>query len=174
MSQRAGSVAKSSSTTSISVAVLGPGLSNRDNPGSHKRNQIRNALQNDGHIPFFPEEFVVSDPTLGSTLERERALLSRPEVDLVIILLTPESPGAIAELAHFVTFPEIKAKTAVLSPIQYYTPDEGLVANTVREYFARMPYSESQFEACQLVSECRMWANTRATGNWPILMPQQF
>ena len=62
------------------VAVVGPGLS--DNPDSWKRIQIRSALREDGHKPFFPEDFVASDPAGESILAQERAILSRPDVDL--------------------------------------------------------------------------------------------
>ena len=159
---------------SLSVAVLGPGMSNPDDPGSRKRKQIRDALEDDGHRPFFPEDLVGSDPPSESLLEKERTLLGRPDVDLVIVLHTSTSYGAIAELGNFVSVPEIKAKTAVLFPIEYYMPDESLVANTVRDYLIKMPYTDSHFEACQLVSECRKWASDRATGMWPVGTPYRF
>ncbi len=163
--------------TSISVAVLGPGLpslGNSDTADSRKRKQIREELEKDGHSPFFPEEYVVSDPTSEPLLDQERRLLSSLNVDLVIILHTSNSYGTIAEIADFRGVPEISSKTAILFPIRYYTPDNSLVANTVREYHARMPYTDSQFEVCQIVSECRKWANDRAIGKWPTIAPFRF
>lgn len=160
--------------TSLLVAVLGPGLGDSNDSGSIKRQQIRVALELDGHRPFFPEDCVSSDPPFMSLLERERRLLDRPDVDLVIILYTPTSHGVATELGHFVAVPDIRAKTAVLIPIDLYTPDEGLVANTVREYRIRMPYSAEHLKSCKIVSECRRWANDRATGRWQGSEPHSF
>lgn len=159
---------------SLQIAVLGPGLSNPGDPGTLKRRQIRNALEGDGHSPFFPEEVVTSDSPFSSFLDQERTLLDGPDVDLVIILHTPASIGVVAELGNFVSVPDIKAKTAILFPAQFYTPDESLVANTAREYFVKMPYTDTHFKSCQLVSECRRWANDRATGNWQVFSPHEF
>ena len=150
----------------ISIAVLGPGL-NADTPGSRKRRQIHAELKQDGHKPFFPESHVTADPTRASLLDQELELLSGPDVHLVLILHTDASYGTIAEIAYFTQSPEIRAKSAILYPIEHYTPDESLVANIVREYHTRMPYSDEQFNACHIVSECRKWAKDRATGRWP-------
>ena len=92
-------------------------------------------------------------------------------MDLVIILYTSSSYGVAAELGNFVSAPEIKAKTAVLFPIMYYSPNDSLVANTVWDYLIKMPYTDNHFEICQMVSECRMWAHVRATGRWPAITP---
>ena len=163
--------------TGISIAVLGPGLPSPGNPdtaGSRKRKQIREELERDGHRPFFPEEYVVSGPTVGSLLGQERELLSSSDVDLVIILHTPNSTGVAMEIGNFEPFPEISSKTAILTPSEFYTPDDSLFGDTVREYHARMPYTDSQFEVCQIVSECRKWANDRAIGKWPTIAPFRF
>ena len=155
----------------LGIAVLGPGLSDDRGTGAQKRLQIRDALKNDGHNPFFPEDLVVNDPLHESVLEQERDILSQPTVDLVIILYTSDSPGALMEIANFVSVPEIKAKTAILFPIEYYNPDDGLPGNTVREYIVRTTYTDAHFQACQLVSECRKWARDRATESWPSVIP---
>ena len=156
----------------ISIAVLGPGL-NIDTAGSRKRRQIRAELEQDGHKPFFPECHVAPDPTRESLLEQERRLLGGPDVHLVIILHT-SGHGAPMEIAYFMLSPEIRDKSAILFPIKYYTPDESLVANTVREYHTRMLYSDEQFDACQIVAECRKWARDLATGRWPTIAPSRF
>ena len=158
----------------LRIAVMGPGLGNPDDPGTRKRLQIRDALVDDGHNPFFPEDYATTDPPFISLLEQEHLILSGSGVDLVIFLHTTTSIGVATELGYFIGNPEIKAKSAVLFPIQFYTPDESLVANTVREYFIKMPYNDTHFATCQLVSECRKWANDRATGNWQVLQPHQF
>ena len=158
----------------LRIAVMGPGLNDPDDPGARKRRQIRTALEHDGHSPFFPEEYVDSDPPFISLLEQELLILSGSDVDLVIFLHTSTSFGVATELGFFVRYPEIKAKSAVLFPIQFYTPDESLVANTARAYFVKMPYSGDHLDTCQLVSECRKWANDRATGNWQVTTPHQF
>ena len=69
--------------------------------------------------------------------------------------------------------PEIRAKTAVLVPSEFYTPNESLFANTVREYFMKLPYTDYHFRVCQLVDECRRWARDVQIGNWPGLVPFQ-
>ena len=159
---------------SLSVAILGPGLGTDDDQGAVKRMQIRDALANDGHSPFFPEEIVTLNQSSEAVLEEERQILSRPNVDLVIILHTSTSFGALMEIANFVSVPEIKAKTAVLFPSRYYTPDESIPGNTVRAYLIKFAYTDEHFRVCQLVSECRKWACERAIGNWPAVVPHGF
>ena len=158
---------------SLSVAVLGPGLTAADESGAVKRKQIRDALAKDGHKPFFLEDIVTPNP-FEAVIDEERRILSRPDVDLVIILHTDTSSGVLMEIANFVSVPEIKSKTAVLFPIQYYTPDESVPGNTVRAYFVKFVYTDEQFKACQLVSECRKWAYDRAIGSWPAVVPHGF
>ena len=46
--------------------------------------------------------------------------MSRPDVQLIIALHTRESIGVASEIAHFVSIPEIKAKTAILFPTEFY------------------------------------------------------
>lgn len=160
--------AKSASAPrNLSVAVLGPSVSGEEEtPGSQKRKQIHNALSTDGHHPFFPEERVSSNPSGPSLLEQERTLLDSPDVDLVIILHTDTGSGTIQEIAHFIAYPELVAKTAVLFPAKFYQPGTNLFSDTVSEYLVRMPYLDSQFNTCSLVFECRKWAYTMAVGRW--------
>ena len=158
----------------LTVAVLGPGLGGIETSGSRKRRQIYDALQQDGHAPFFPEPLTDPADPRESLLEQERHILREPEVDMVIILHTPESIGAFGEIANFASDPDIKAKTAVLFPLQFYTPVTGLPATTVREYRDRMIYSDEHFQSCQIVGECRKWAHDRATGQWPDPIPHSF
>ena len=159
---------------SLRVAVLGPGLGSQDYPEGQKRKQIRDALEDDGHHAFFPEESVISDPLLPPLIDQERELLAGTGVDLIIILHTSTSIGVIAEMGNFVSVPEINEKTVLLFPSVYYKPDQNLAANTARGYPVRMPYSDDHFDSCQLVSECRKWAHDRATGRWPGSMPHSF
>lgn len=156
----------------ISIAVLGPGLT-ADTADSRKRQQIHAELERDGHRPFFPEKYITSTPVGEPILDQERWLLSDPDVHLVIILHTC-GHGTTSEITDFRQVPEIRSKTAILYPIEHYTPDKSVAPNTVREYHTRMPYSEEQFDACQIVAECRKWANDRATGRWPGIMPLDF
>ena len=161
---------------SLRVAVLGPGLQDATDPGSLKREQIREALEQDGHRPFFPEHelSIIAATPFVSHLELERLHLRKPDVHLVIVLYTSRSPGAAMELGNFLSDPEIKAKTAVLYPIEYYTPNESLVANAVRSFLVKMPYSSDHFKSCQIVGECRIWAHARSTGLWPVVAPHVF
>ena len=158
----------------LCVAVLGPSVSVASGLGGIKRSEIRTALLNDGHRAFFPEEVVSAEKPFTTAIEQERTLLAASAVDLVIVLYTSTSVGAAVELGNFVSVPEIKAKTAVLFPIEYYTPNDALVANTVRDYFVKMPYAHSHLENCQIVAECRKWANDMASGNWVSHVPHSF
>ncbi len=158
----------------LGIAVLGPSIDDPNSSGAAKRLQIREALATDGHSSFFPEDLVVNDPLQGSLLDQERRILSQPTVDLVIILCTSTSPGALMEIANFVSVPAIKMKTAILFPSEFYNPDDGLPGNTVREYLVKATYTDTHFESCQLVSECRMWARAWSTEYGPILAPHDF
>ena len=160
--------------TPLSIAVLGPGLEADNDPGTTKRKQIRDALAKDGHRPFFPEEIVSLNRPFEAVLEEERRILISSDVDLVIILHTDTSFGALMEIANFVSVPEIKAKTAVLFPSRHYSPDESIPGNTVRAYLIKFAYTDEHFRVCQLVSECRKWACERAIGNWPAVVPHGF
>ncbi len=159
----------------VRIAILGPGLSSPTDAGFQKREQIRNTLMSDGHQPFFPEDpgMLVPNHPLEPILEQQQRLLSSPDIQLIIVLYTPKSIGAAFELGHIMAIPEIKSKTAVLFPSEYYSPNQTLAANTVREFFARLPYTDTHFQVCQLVDECRRWARDMQIGNWPGLVPFQ-
>ena len=158
------------------IAVLGPGLGLPSTPGFQKRQQIRDRLEAEGHYPFFPEDpgLLVPEHPTEALLIQERRLLSSPDVHLIILLHTKESIGVVSEIAYFMDIPEIKAKTAILTPIELYSPNENLSANTIRSYFIKLPYNDKQFAACQLVEECIKWASDRQAGNWPGISPFRF
>jgi hypothetical protein len=159
----------------LSIAVLGPSLgSGEANLGGQKRKEIRDALQKDGHHPFFPEDVVTSDPSGPTLLEQERVTLGDPGVDLIIILYTLTSYGVLQEIANFVSYPDIKAKAAVLYPFELWQPGESLFSDTLSEYLVRSAYAEAQFDNCTLVFECRKWANLRATGQWAMFEAHRF
>ena len=154
----------------ISVAVLGPGFPEQgvpESPGSLKRRQIRTALEGDGHRAFFPEDLVESEGIPFSILNWETSLLRDPQVDLIVILHTDSSFGVIAELSHFLTVPEIRDKTVVLFPIEFYNPSGGLVSNIVQNYYYRTFYPEEHLKTCHVVAECRHWANVKAMHGMP-------
>lgn len=158
----------------LNVAVLGSDLSAIGNFGTEKRKQIHDALKKDRHFPFYPEEHIQKEPIESTFLSQEKEVLQDPTVDLVIILHTENSWGVAAEIVRFANEPEISAKSAVLFPIKYYKPEEAVLSNEVREFLIKMPYTDEQFEKCQLVSECRKWANVRATGRWIGMTPHSF
>ena len=149
----------------LKIAVLGPGLDG-NNFGSRKRHQILKSLREDGHDPFFPEDCVDSAIPFESVLTQECALLSEPDVDLVIILHTENSMGVLMEIGRFEEFPEIKAKTAILFPRRFYY-DEGVPSNTVRNFLVVHPYTEEQYETCRVVGTCRFWASSYRSRLWP-------
>ena len=157
---------------SLRVAVLGPNLS-RDDFGTRKRRQIFGALKNDGHDPFFPEEEVDGNIPFESILTQECSLLSEPDVDLIVILYTEMSHGVSQEIARFEAYPEIKAKTAILFPLNLYE-GEGVTTNTTRSYLVNQPYTEMQFEDCMVVGWCRKWAHDRQSGMWQDMWSHRF
>ena len=157
----------------LKIAVLGPSLDNVDDPGTRKRRQIFDALKDDGHYPFFPETYVDKSQPFDIWIEQERIILSDPEVDLVIVLNTPTSIGVMLEVGNFVSVPEIRIKTAIMHPIEYYTPDDSLAANTIRAYLVQLPYTQEHMSVCQLVSECRIWVRRRQIGEWPSSPPHK-
>ena len=157
----------------MKIAVLGPGVDSPSDPGLQKRQQIRRELAEDGYSPFFPEDdgLLVPEYPLEPLLYQQRRLLSHPDVQLIIVLYTSTCVGAGFELGNIMAIPELKAKTAVLFPIEYYHPDDNLAANTVRDFLIKFPYTDKHFEICQLVSECRVWAKNRETAFWPGITP---
>ena len=167
-------VAAHKANVTLNIAVLGPRLDGEENLGSRKRQQIYDALHADGHRPFFPEQFVDRSTSVVPFLEQERHFLADANVDLILILYASGAYGAYGEIMNFVSDPTIRVKTAVLYPIEHYSPDASLGANTVREYPFKMPYNCEQLISCQLVSECRKWANDKASGLWPMLNPSMF
>ena len=162
------------SKKSLRVAILGPNLDNIQAAGTRKRFEIRDALRDDGHDPFFPECLIDTDDPSQLWIRIERELLSASDVDLVIILHTPDAFGTLTEIANFVSVPEIHSKTAILFPVQFYQPGANLPANTVQAYFARKIYTESELTECHVVAECRKWAENRLFGNWPGREAQKF
>ena len=158
----------------LRIAILGPNLDNIHEAGTLKRYQIRDALKDDGHAPFFPECFIDTDDSTQLWIEIERQLLIDPEVSLVIILHTEKSFGAFTEIANFVSVPEIHRKTAILFPHQLYTPGESLPANTVQGYYVRKIYTVDELEKCHLVAECRKLVSDRLNENWAGLSGQEF
>ena len=149
---------------SLRIAVLGPNLDEIGDAGTRKRYQIRDALADLEHSPFFPEEFI--DSSSLDWIGQERALLASDDVDLIIILHTNDSWGVFGEIANFVSVPEIRTKTAVFFPSEHYTPTRSLPANIVQSYFVKMPYTDDHLKSCQLVSECEKWARDMGNGYW--------
>ena len=163
----------------LRIAVLGPNLDDRDNIGTKKRRQIADSLVSDGHDTLFSEHHVLMDDPLLIWIEEERRLLSGNDVDFVVILHTESSigglsAGALSEIANFVSVPAIRVKTGVLFPSKHYTPTQSLAANTVQAYTTRMLYTEEDMESCELVAECRRWANTRIKDMSPDLQSEVF
>lgn len=155
----------------LGIAVLGPALENSDDPcGTRKRHQIYDALKRDGHDPFFPEDLVVKGTP--QALIEESAILRSDQVDWVILLHTKTSVGTLIEIGHFISYPEIRGKTTVVYPTDFYQPDDALAANTVRAFWSPpLLYNDHQFVSCNLVAECRELASNRlqdeSTLNWP-------
>ena len=156
----------------LSIAVLGPAL-NMENPGSRKRRQIHDALQKDGHKPFYPEDIVVTGTPKAIVEERE--ILSKPSVDWIILLHTQNGHGTIGELSNFAEHDAIVAKTTVLFPQDLYDPSGGLTANTVESFWAQrtepLLYTDQQLASCNLVAECTALAFERLSDKSPLSWP---
>ena len=159
---------------SLRVAILGPNLSNIEEIGTRKRYEIRDALEDDGHEPFFPECFIDVNDSTSLWIRIEQQLLADPQVDLVIIFHTPEAFGVLTEISNFIDVYEIYSKAAILFPSQFYQPYENLPANTVQGYYVKKIYTEDELRECHVVTECRKWAGDRLNGNWPQLPAHQF
>ena len=159
-------------TSPLSVAVLGPGLQNSEDPwGAKKRRQIYDALQQEGHAPFFPEQLVARG-TPGALIE-EREILRESSVDWILLLHTRVSAGTLMELSLVLNFPELAAKTTVLFPTDYYDPYNALAANSVHVLEAPpLLYTDHQLSSCSLVAECKALATVRCEAksslNWPL------
>ena len=156
---------------SLSIAVLGPAVSDLDGSGGWKRRQIYDALLELGHQPFFPEERVEPD---SLWVAREIEILSAHDVNLVIVLQTPDSFGVMGELPAFVTNDDIVSKTAVLTPAEYYKPDESFLANAVSFYRVRIPYTEQQFDECRLINDCRKVVSDFLSGDSSLVLETGF
>ena len=156
----------------LRIAVLGPNLDDSENIGTRKRRQIAYTLAADGHETFFPEQ-VMDDP-LVLWIDQERRVLSSDDVDLVIILHTESSAGALMEIANFASVSAIRVKTGILFPFRFYTPEQSLPGNTVQAYTTKMLYTEEDLESCQLVTECRQWAVNRQRDLSPRFRPESF
>lgn len=164
---------------SISIAVLGPGVQDPEDPGAAKRLQIRNALRKEGYHAFFPEKRIDLAPGAPPLLDQELEELAKPDVQLVIVLYTHKSPGAALELGGIATRPDIQGKTAVLMPRDLIdevggAADRGLVAITVREHFAQRPYTKAQFDACRIVEQCKQWASNPPNRQEPGYTPLSY
>ena len=147
----------------LRIAVLGPGPSS---PGRAKREQIGDALREDGHDSFFPEDvgnigMALVDPV---ALDSEQEMLEKDDVHLVIMLVTGSARGVEAEYIQFRRVPRIRDKTALLYPKVYYQPDDHIAANTARDYQMRPLYSPEEMRDCDVVGECRTLAHQVAQG----------
>ena len=167
-------IEKRSTGVSLRIAVLGPNLDDIGNIGTQKRYQIRDALEDDGHQPFFPECEMDTSDASQIWLELERHLLSDDSVDLVIIFHTEDGFGVLAEMANFVSMPEIHAKAAILFPAKFYAPNRSLPANTVQAYHDKMQYTDRDMEICRIVDQCIGWASERRNESWPGIVSQGF
>ena len=140
----------------LSIAVLGPRLSN-DTPGAQKRRDIHDALRQDGHISFYPEDLIA--PGAYRMIEEERSILSKDSVDWIILLHTEEGLGTVGEIFGFVASPEITRKTTVFFPREFWDTVNNLVANTVEGYYSEpVPHTPEHLASCNLVAECKNMA----------------
>ena len=152
----------------LSVAILGPKLSLPTEGFRNKRSQIFRSLRDAGHDPFYPEARIRPD---SHWADEERKLLSSPGVHLVIVLQTSDSTGVFGELVGYSLFPEIRRKTAVLTPQEHFNPDDSFLANSVSYYPIRVVYTERQFEECCLVEDCRQIVEEVVIGDSDLVLP---
>ena len=140
---------------SLTVAVLGPKLGQGGTNAVDKRSQIFHLVEGIGHKPFYPETVINIDlPWIFG----EEAVLSSPQVDLVILLHTQDSWGVAVEIGAFSQSDAIRSKTVILLPKEY-SPDNNLLSNTAEVYPIKVRYTNRQYEECSLIEECRNIAN---------------
>lgn len=156
---------------SLSIAVLGPAVSESVGSGGWKRQQIYDVLAVLGHQPFLLEDRVEPD-SLWVDLEIE--ILSAHDVHLVIVLQTADSIGVMGELPAFVREGSIVSKTAVLTPSEYYKPAESFLANAVSYYRVRVAYTQRQFDECHLINDCREIVADFLSGNSSLVLAPEF
>ena len=144
----------------LGIAVLGPRLANSDTPGARKRRQIYEALKQEGHKPFYPEDLVAGGTR--RVLAEERDILSHDSVDWIILLHTEEGRGTLLEIGYFSNYPEIIKKTTLFFPKDFYNPDENLAANTVEGFWSPpVPHTQEHLASCSVVAECKDMAAVR-------------
>lgn len=148
----------------LGVAVLGPN-SGMNDFGSSKSHQIKNELVNEGHNAFCLEDIIEIDPQL-SVIDQEPELLTRVEVDLIIILHTDDSPYVENQIYSFTSNPVLVAKTAILYPRELFDTHADFVEYTVREFPIVKPYDDEAFKSCSVVAECRYMVATRELQGW--------
>ncbi len=136
----------------LGVAVLGPSLNDPDGPATQKRHQIRDALKECGHAPFYLEDLVSEDSS--TPIHDEREILSRDTVDWIIVFCAQGAVGTAAEILGLTDYPEIIRKTTILFPYDLYC-DGGLVARVIRgSWSPPLLYTEKHFASCSVVAEC--------------------
>ena len=103
--------------------------------------------------------------------EEELKALSSPDVDLIIVLLTSDSVGVFGELVAYCLFPDVRRKTAVLTPQEHFHPDESFLANSVKTYPVNVVYTDRQFAECSLVESCQEIVREIITENSDLVRP---
>ena len=146
-------LADSRRRASIRIAVLGPAESNDP---ANKRNQIRDALDTRGHEVFFPEQLANNESDV-SLLDQELQMLSRRDVDWIVVLET--TAGPLAEVSAFVSVPAIRSKTFLLIPEEYYAPGSTFPTDIAEQYSSRWRFSNEELEQCLVVRE--VWTRAR-------------
>lgn len=141
------------------MAVLGP--ADPVNEGRAKRDEILRALIESGMDAFLPEDYVVDSDV--SDTDQERILLRNPNVDWILVL--DKSEGPLAELAAFQPEPQIARKSLVMHPAQY-TGTGSFTANVLEQFPHRLPFSDEEFERCDLVRACEDRARAHRTIKW--------
>ena len=143
------------------IAVLGP-VEWED--GRWKREQIRDVLRREGYYSFFPEdEVIIKDEPGYSSLRQEFDVL-RPDNVMPIMLMAEHGIGK--ELARFRDEPDIMDKLALLFPRDDYNPEQNDTSSIAREVKQLHLYTQTEFQDCLLLSECRKWAQEWSTGRW--------
>ena len=148
----------------LGIAVLGPN-SDMNDLGSSKVQQIKNELIQEGHNAFCPEDIMTIDPLLP-VIDQEPELLTRVEVDLIIILHTEDSPYVENQIYSFTSNPVLVAKTAILYPREIFDTHADFVEDTVRAFPIVKPYDNEAFKSCSVVAECRYMVATRELQGW--------
>jgi hypothetical protein len=134
----------------LNILIWGPGTSSSSRVRK-KRVQIHDELTRLGHNPMFSEDL----DGLGDDMPANLKELVQGELVHMIIDLMEDSPGALAEVHDFATYPNVGWKLHILIPQAYkdgYSA-KGII-RIVDELFSCVYwYADGEIESCNVLTQ---------------------